>query len=237
MDLNIMVERRKARKVVEQKSFDYFIMFLICMDAVVLGLLTIGFPDQSIKMPLFMLDRLCMAIFIVEMLIKMYAYGPRFFKAKWNIFDLSVIAISSLPVISYLIVLRTFRLFRLLKYINRFKQMNNIMHIFWMILPNFFAMSIVLGVFVYVFAIMGVCVFGDVFVEFSDLASATFALLQTVTLDGWISGITRPIMIVYPYAWIYFISFLLIAVLLFVSFFLSVFALVVKKEIKNNCNK
>ncbi len=236
MVMNITEERRKAKKVVEDKNFDYLIMFLICMDSVVLGLLTVGFSDPSFAMILFLLDRLCMAIFIVEMLIKMYAYGPRFFKSGWNVFDLLVITISSLPFASYLIVLRTFRLFRLLRYINRFKQMKNIINIFLMILPNFAAMSVVLGVFMYVFAIMAVCLFGDVFVEFADLASAMFALIQTFTLDGWISGIARPVMSVYPYAWIFFLSFVMIAFLMVVSFLLSVISVMVHKEFKITSN-
>lgn len=91
MVMNIVDERSKARKVVEDTNFDYLIMFLICMDAVVLGLLTVGFADVNFVTTLFLLDRLCMAIFIVEMLIKMYAYGPRFFKSGWNVFDLVVI--------------------------------------------------------------------------------------------------------------------------------------------------
>ena len=136
MVMNIVDERSKARKVVEDTNFDYLIMFLICMDAVVLGLLTVGFADVNFVTTLFLLDRLCMAIFIVEMLIKMYAYGPRFFKSGWNVFDLVVITVSSLPVASCLIVLRTFRLFRLLRYVNRFKPMKNIINIFLMILPN-----------------------------------------------------------------------------------------------------
>ena len=145
MVMNIVDERSKARKVVEDTNFDYLIMFLICMDAVVLGLLTVGFADVNFVTTLFLLDRLCMAIFIVEMLIKMYAYGPRFFKSGWNVFDLVVITVSSLPVASCLIVLRTFRLFRLLRYVNRFKPMKNIINIFLMILPNFAAMAAVLG--------------------------------------------------------------------------------------------
>lgn len=131
MVMNIVDERSKARKVVEDTNFDYLIMFLICMDAVVLGLLTVGFADVNFVTTLFLLDRLCMAIFIVEMLIKMYAYGPRFFKSGWNVFDLVVITVSSLPVASCLIVLRTFRLFRLLRYVNRFKPMKNIINIFF----------------------------------------------------------------------------------------------------------
>lgn len=236
MVMNIVDERSKARKVVEDTNFDYLIMFLICMDAVVLGLLTVGFADVNFVTTLFLLDRLCMAIFIVEMLMKMYAYGPRFFKSGWNVFDLAVITVSSLPVASYLIVLRTFRLFRLLRYINRFKPMKNIINIFLMILPNFAAMTVVLGVFMYVFGVLAVSLFGDVFVEFADLPSALFALVQTFSLDGWISGIARPVMAVYPYAWIFFLSFAMISFLIVTSFLLSVISALVHKEFKITSN-
>ena len=233
---NIADERDKARKVVEDRNFDYLIMFLICMDAVVLGLLTVGFRDVNFNTVLFLLDRLCMAIFIVEMLIKMYAYGPKFFKSGWNIFDLTVITVSSLPVASYLIVLRTFRLFRLLRYVNTFKPMKNIINILLMILPNFAAMAAVLAVFMYVFGIMSVSLFGDVFVEFSDLPSALLALVQTLTLDGWVSGIARPVMAVFPYAWVFFLSFVMVSFLTFVSFLLSVISVLVHKEFKITSN-
>ena len=76
---NILNERKKAQTVVEDKNFDYLIMFLICMDAVALGLLTIDLNIPSLTVVLFFLDRLCMAIFIAEMLIKIYAYGSNFF--------------------------------------------------------------------------------------------------------------------------------------------------------------
>ena len=229
MVMNIVDERSKARKVVEDTNFDYLIMFLICMDAVVLGLLPVGFADVNFVTTLFLLDRLCMAIFIVEMLIKMYAYGPRFFKSGWNVFDLVVITVSSLPVASCLIVLRTFRLFRLLRYVNRFKPMKNIINIFLMILPNFAAMAAVLGVFMYVFGILAVSLFGDVFVEFAELPSALFALVQAFSPD---SGIIRPVMAVYPHAWIFFLSFSMISFLIVTSFFLSVISAMVHKEFK-----
>ncbi len=234
--MNILEERSKARKVVEDKNFDYLIMFLICMDAVVLGLLTVDFVDVDFVIMLFLFDRLCMAIFIVEMLLKMYAYGPRFFKSGWNVFDLTVITLSSLPVVNYLIVLRTFRLFRLLRYIGRFKSMKNIINIFLMILPNFAAMTAVLGVFMYVFGVLAVSLFGEVFVEFADLPSALFVLLQTFSLDAWISAVVRPVMAVYPHAWVFFLSFVMVSFLIIISFLLSVISLMVRKEFKITSN-
>lgn len=230
--MDIKEERKKAKKVVEDKNFDYLIMFLIGMDAFVLGLLTVDFHDIDFVKTLFLLDRLCMALFIVEMLIKMYAYGPRFFKSGWNVFDLTVITISVIPIASYMIILRTFRLFRLLKYANHFKNMRNIINVMISILPNFAAMSLILGVFLYVFSVMAVALFGDVFIEFSDIGASILTLIQTFSLDGWFSDIARPVMVVYPYAWIFFLSFMMIALLIFLSFILTLISMVMKKDFK-----
>ena len=230
--MNVTEERKKACRVVQEKNFDYLIMFLICMDAVVIGLLTVGFGDLQFRRMMFFLDRLCMAIFIFEMFIKMYAYGTKFFKSGWNVFDLTVITISSIPIASCMIILRSFRLFRLLKYINSFRPLKNIISIMLLILPNFLSMFVVLGVFVYVFGIMGVVMFGDNVIAFSDLSSSIFTLIQTFTFDGWASTIVRPIMRIYPYAWIYFYSFVMISFLLITSFLLSSVALMAKREFK-----
>lgn len=230
--MEITEERSKATKVVESANFDCLIMFLICMDAIVLGLLTVGFGDLQFRNILFLLDRLCMSIFIFEMLIKMYAYGKKFFSSGWNIFDLSVIAISSIPIASYMIILRTFRLFRSLRYVNKFRPLKNVISIMLLICPSFAAMSLVLGVFVYVFGIMGVVMFGDDVVAFSDLGLSVFTLIQAFTFDGWASTIVRPIMRIYPYSWIYFYSFMMISFLLAVSFVLSAISIIMRRDFK-----
>ena len=227
---DIVEERKKAKQVVESNNFDYLIMFVICMDAIALGMLTIGFYEVDFIKTMFLLDRICMAIFIVEMLIKMYAYGPKFFKSGWNVFDLAIITISSLPGSGYLIILRTFRLFRLLKYVDRFRRLKSIINIMLLILPNFVAMCAIMTVVVYVFGVMGVVLFGDGVGAFNDLGKSIFTLLQAFTLDGWASTIARPVMRVYPYAWMFFVGFIMLSLWLVISFILSVIAMMVKRE-------
>lgn len=164
------------KKLVEGKNFDFLIMSLICMDAVILGLMTSDAMNRFFEGGLFILDRLFMAIFIIEMIMKIFAFGKKFFKSGWNVFDFAVIAISSVPFASWFIIFRTFRLFRLLRYVNKFTRLKQMINTFLALLPNFMAMLLVMAVFFYVFAIMAVCLFGDVFIEFSDGVSL-FALL------------------------------------------------------------
>ncbi len=231
MEKNIAQSREKVRNFVESRNFDMFIMSLICLDAVVFGLMTSDYFNEFFGTVLFVLDRLCMAIFIVEMLMKLYVYGHNFFKSHWNTFDFVVIAVSSFSFASYFIVLRTFRLFRLLKYINRFSKLRRILSVLGALLPNFAAAMLVFAVLIYVFAIMGVSLFGGVFVEFSNLGASLFAMLQVFTLDGWAEDITRPVMAVFPHSWLFFAVFLLFSFLLMISFVMSVFDEIVHREL------
>lgn len=225
----VETDRRRVKKLVEGKNFDFLIMSLICMDAVILGLMTSDAMNRFFEGGLFILDRLFMAIFIIEMIMKIFAFGKKFFKSGWNVFDFAVIAISSVPFASWFIIFRTFRLFRLLRYVNNFTRLKQMINTFLALLPNFMAMLLVMAVFFYVFAIMAVCLFGDVFIEFSDLGSSLFALLQVVTLDGWASNIARPVMAVFPHSWLFFVSFVFISFLITVSFLMSVVSEVVRR--------
>lgn len=225
----VETDRRRVKKLVEGKNFDFLIMSLICMDAVILGLMTSDAMNRFFEGGLFILDRLFMAIFIIEMIMKVFAFGKKFFKSGWNVFDFAVIAISSVPFASWFIIFRTFRLFRLLRYVNKFTRLKQMINTFLALLPNFMAMLLVMAVFFYVFAIMAVCLFGDVFIEFSDLGSSLFALLQVVTLDGWASNIARPVMAVFPHSWLFFVSFVFISFLITVSFLMSVVSEVVRR--------
>lgn len=214
-------DKRKLTKLVEGRSFDFFIMSIILADAVVLGLMTSDIVDFYFDRGLFLLDRLFMGIFIVEMLMKIYVYRSSFFKSGWNVFDFVIVAVSSVPFASAFIVLRTFRVFRLLKYLDRFPALNDIVEIFIKLLPNFIALMAVLVVFFYSFAVIGVSLYGDIFKDFMSLGNALFVLLQAFTLDGWASTIARPVMSVFPHAWLYFSSFILLSFLIVTSFVMS----------------
>jgi len=220
----IETDKRKIKKLLEGSSFDLLIMSLIVINAMALGLMASDIKNITFDKILFVLDRLCMAIFIIEMIMKIYAYGLSFFKKGWNVFDFGVVVVSSIPFANYFIILRTFRLIRSLRYINKFSRLKDMINTFILLLPNFLAMLAVFAVFFYVFAIISVYLYGGVFIEFSTLSHAMFTLLQIFTLDGWASNIARPVMSVFPNAWIFFISFVFICLLIVFSFVLSAFS-------------
>lgn len=213
--------QRRLTALVNSKGFDMFIVLIILMDALVQGLMTSATMTFYYGSVLFLLDRVFMGIFITEMLLKIIAQKTEFFKSGWNIFDLFVVTISSLPLMSIFIVLRTFRLLRVIKFENRNDRVSKIVRVFLRLQPLFLAFIAIFAVFFYIFAIMAVNLFGDTFVIFGSLGSAMFSLLQVFTLDGWASGIARPVMMVYPNAWIFFSVFLLVTFLLTLSFIIA----------------
>ena len=214
-------DRRRLAKLVSGFSFDMFIMSVILLDAVVLGMMTSEKLNFYFNNGLFLLDRLFMGIFIVEMFLKIYALKKKFFESGWNIFDLVIVACSSIPSASAFIILRTFRLFRLFKYVHHFSKMHNLVEVFIELLPTFVSFIAVSAIFSYVFSIIAVSLFGDVFAAFSTLGASMFTLLQVFTLDGWASTIARPVMMVFPHAWLYFLSLVVLGFLIVVSFVVS----------------
>ncbi len=228
----LLNDRKKVQKFVENKSFDLFIMALICVDSVVLGMMTSSYFVSNFGGILYLLDRLCLAIFIVEMILKLYVYGQSFFKSHWNTFDFSVVALSSMSFASSFIIFRAFRLFRTLKYINRFSKLKHILSVFSTLLPNFVAFMLVFAVLLYVFAITSVNLFGARFLDFASLPEAVFTLLQIFTLDGW-ATIAKAVMLIYPHSWIFFVLFILSSTLLGLSFVVSVVDEIFKRDLKS----
>lgn len=226
-------DQRRLTRLVSGFSFDMFIMLMILANAVVWGLMTSPTMDFYFENGLFLLDRVFMGIFMAEMFLKILALKKNFFKSGWNIFDLVIVVISSLPFMSAFIILRTFRLFRLCKYVNRFSKMNNLVSVFVDLLPSFVSFLLVFAVFFYVFGIIAVSLYGETFIVFSNLGSAIFTLLQIFTLDGWASSIARPVMLIYPNAWVFFVSVVLFSFLLTVSFVVSAAAQIIGTIKKN----
>lgn len=214
-------DQRRLTKLVKGFSFEMFIMSVILANAVVLGLMTSPTMDFYYGNLLYLLDRVFMGIFIVEMLLKIFALKKKFFKSGWNIFDLTIVVVSSLPVLSSLIVFRTFRLFRLFKYVSKFAKMDKLIAIFLELLPLFFAF---LGIFIisfYVFAVLAVNFYGDSFAIFADLGVAIYSLIKMFLVDGWMGIVARQVMVIYPQSWMFFGSVGLFSFLFVVSFLVA----------------
>jgi voltage-gated sodium channel len=57
---------------------------------------------------------------------------------------------------------------------------------------------------------------------FGDLGRTAFTLFQVMTLEGWAMEVVRPVMSVYPLAWIFFLLFILASTFTLLNLFIAV---------------
>ena len=205
----------KLKKIVEGRIFQGFILTVIILNAVVLGLQTSKTINAQAGSVLAVIDTVCLCIFIAEMVLKMIAnkfFG--YFKNGWNWFDFIIIltsVLSGVAVFSSFRVLRVFRVFRSLKGLRGFKMVSSLKPMQVIIgaigksIPGISWTAMLLLVIYYIYSIIGVTCFGEVFQDwFGTIPAAMYTLFQVMTLESWSMGISRPVMEVFGSAWIYF---------------------------------
>ena len=113
-----MTMRDRLAQWIERPGFGWFITAVIMVNAVLLGMETSPRLMATAGPLIVTLDRLCLAIFVVEIALKLIAYGPRFFRSGWNLFDFAIVGIALVPVAHQFTVLRALRILRVLRVIS-----------------------------------------------------------------------------------------------------------------------
>ncbi len=210
------------QNIVESKFFKYFITGLILLNGVTLGLATSGSIMESFGSVIAWADVVIVGIFTVEIIMRIYVYRVGFFKDPWSLFDFFVVAISLVPANAGLSILRVLRVLRLFRLLTIIPQMRTIVGALIGVIPGIASVSMVLLLFFYVFAIMSTNLFGEEFPQwFGTLGASMFTLFQIMTLESWSMGIARPVIEQYPYAWIYFVIYILIVTFIMVNLFIG----------------
>jgi voltage-gated sodium channel len=163
------------------------------------------------------------AIFVVEISMRIYVYRLSFFKDGWSLFDFFVVAISLVPAGKGLEILRVLRVLRLFRLITVIPQMRKVVAALGSVIPGMMSVAAILILFFYVFAIMATQLFGDAFPHwFGTLGESFYTLFQVMTLESWSMGIVRPVMEVFPMSWIFFIIFIFIATFIMVNLIVAI---------------
>lgn len=169
---------------------------------------------------------LCTVFFIAEIGLRIYYCKRAFFRSAWNIFDLLIVLISSITLLPSIMSLRLLRLFRILRLLRLFSINNEVKRVMASLALAFTRVlwtSIIILCVYCIYLSMGIEFFGKSFpMYFGTAGDAAFTLFQTMTLESWASGIARPMLSEYPYAWIYFVSFIIISNFLLLSLMTSV---------------
>ena len=203
--------RAELRAFLERPAVRNGILAIIIFNAVTLGLSTSAWLMSHAGGLLYTIDRIVLGLFLIELALKLYAYGLGFFRSWWNIFDAFVILIGLLPQTGSLRALRALRVVRALRLLSVVPQMRAVVLALFNAMPGMGAVIVMLSIVYYVFGVMATIMFGDAFPDwFGTLGRSLYSLFQVMTLESWSMGIVRPVMEVYPYAWAFFVPFIVV---------------------------
>lgn len=213
----------QVQHFVEAKWFSNFIIGVILFNAAILGIQTSKSLSNEIIQTLDWLDTLCLSIFVIEILLKLYAYRLNFFRNGWNNFDFIIVAIALIPSSGSLEVLRALRILRLLRLINAVPSMRRVVTGMLRAIPGAVSVAGLLAILFYIGAVMSTNLFGDSFPEwFGSMGASMYTLFQIMTFESWSMGIVRPVMDVYPQAWMFFIPFIIVTSFTVLNLFIGI---------------
>jgi voltage-gated sodium channel len=209
--------------MIESALFQNVIMAVIVVNAVVIGLETSAAAMTSFGPILIMLDRLAITIFVVEILLKLVVYRLQFFRSGWNIFDFVIVSVALLPLGGNLAILRALRIIRAFRLISAMPKMRQVVQGLLSAIPSMGSVILLLSLIFYVASVMATKLFGGAFPQwFGSVGSSLYSLFQIMTLESWSMGIVRPIMEVYPWAWAFFVPFVLVTSFVVLNLFIAI---------------
>jgi len=222
-------------KIRKSNWFSLLTTTIIIFYALILGLKTINSLEKSAFNDIVhFFDILVTSYFLLEIFIKMYAEKRflDFFKDGWNIFDFIIVLVTIIPLenTDFAAVARLFRIFRVLRLVTARPQLKHLIEVLISSIPALFDIILLLFIVFYIYAVMGSFLFVDINPAlWGNFISSMLTLFKILTLEGW-SDIMDAVMVSHPWAWIYFVSFIIIASFVLFNLFIAVIINKMEKE-------
>lgn len=213
----------QLRNFVNSPAVNTFIIIVILINSITLGMETSAWLRTHIGGWLYIIDRSALYIFTLEIIFKFICNPKTYLKEGWSWFDIILVALSFLPATGAMSALRCLRILRVLLFISFLPKLRVIVQSLILSLPSIGWISLLLILVFYVFSVIATTLFGSAFGDwFGTLGKSFFTLFQIMTLESWAMGIVRPICDVYPYAWLFFVPFVLISSFVILNVFIAV---------------
>jgi voltage-gated sodium channel len=229
-DLNNLMQKRGVAPWrialsawVESPRVQGVIIGVIIFNAIILGLETDASVMERWGGPLVLLDRACLVVFLVEIAIKLAAYRLAFWRSGWNVFDFLVVGVALVPGAGPWAVLRSLRVLRVLRLLTVIPALRKVVAAFLHAIPGLAGVVAVMAIFFYTASVLATELFGGTHPDwFGSIGASLFSLFQIMTLESWSMGIVRPVMEIHPWAWAFFVPFIIIATFTILNLFIGI---------------
>jgi voltage-gated sodium channel len=217
---------RTSARIADSRRFQGFIFGVIVFNAIVLGLETYGGIDAEVGGLLTVLNDVCLGIFVVELGIRITAYGKRpqdFFRDGWNVFDFVAITAAFAPGLRQnATLLRLVRLLRIVRIISVLPDVRVLLRGMVRSLPPIASMGVLAILLIYLYGMVGWILFHTEDPQrWGNIGDAMLNLFVMLTLEQWPTYL-RAGMEIHSWSWIYFVSYVLIAGFLLINILIGV---------------
>ncbi len=215
-----------CKKIVEWPWFERSILALIVLNGIVLGLETYPFLTDNFYNQFVFFNKLVLVVFVVEAVMKIIAVTPRYqlyFFNGWHLFDFTIVVFSLIPQTGeYALIARMVRLLRIVRLVTAVPELRLIVVTLIRSLPGLGHVILLLAVLFYIYAIAGYHLFHahDPF-HWDSLGISLITLFRVLTLEDW-TDVMYTAMELHPLAWVYFVSFVVIAAFVVINMFIAV---------------
>jgi voltage-gated sodium channel len=210
-------------RILDDPRTERVILGLIIFNAITLGLETSPGMLERYGPLLYALDRAVLAVFVVELAARISVHRAAFFRDPWSLFDFVVVGIALVPATGSLSVLRSLRILRVLRLVTAVPSLRRVVGGLVTALPGMGSIMLLLLLIFYVFSVMAAKLFGPTKPElFGNLGAAAYTLFQVMTFDDWSAGIVKPLMAEHPWAWVFFVVFILLSTFMVLNLFIGV---------------
>lgn len=214
----------RCRAITESDAFQNTIVGVILINAALAGLMTSQTFQRAAGHDLaWGLDHLIQAVFVVELTLRLLAYGPRFYRFfmdGWNLFDLCVVLAAYLPVAGpFATVARLARVLRITRLVTVLPDLRIILRAMFSCVPALAHVVLLLCLLLYVYGIFGYHLFHSHDPEhWGSLPAALLTLFQIITLDDW-TNLLKSSLAVHPWSWTFYVSFVVLAIFIVINIF------------------
>ncbi|UYF98628.1 MULTISPECIES: ion transporter [unclassified Halomonas] len=234
MSASLSTWQARFEKLRSNKVFETFVISIIVLSALVIGARTYDEVSRFERW-LGYLDVAVTLFFLVEVLIRMAA-EPRlrdFFKKGWNVFDFLIVTASLIPMDESEMVLlaRLLRIFRVLRLVSMIPELQMLLSALVKSIPRMGYVALLMFIIFYIYAAIGSFLFHTVDEQlWGNIALAMLTLFQVATFESWATAVLYPTMEQFPYAWIYFLTFIFLNAFVFLNMMIGIVLDVMQKE-------
>lgn len=214
--------RDRVRTIVDASWFQALIITLILVNALILGVETSPRVMAAHGDLLHRVDVAILAVFVLELLLRLFAHRGTFLRDPWSWFDVVIVSVALLPSSGPFSVLRVLRVLKVLRLLSVIPTLRHVVSGLFRAMPGMVSILFLVTLLLYVSAVMATQLFRDASPEyFGDLPTSLFSLFQVATGDSW-SAIAHTVMEDKPLAWIFFVLFILVSTFVALNLFIAV---------------